>query len=577
MMHAGSFVSLSVTLLLASGCSSGGTSDVPLQPSPPPAPESSITLVTNGVVYTADDSRSVAEAFAVDDGEIIAVGSNVEIEALDEPGATRIDLEGRFVLPGIHDVHVHILEGNSPVIDCMVQPGVPPTQLIPMLRQCSNGQSGLEWVLGYGWDMFTLLESSEDPLAAIDEALPTQPAAIMEQTSHAVWVNSLALTALGFSSETPDPIGGHIAKDPQGQPNGLLIDNAGDLAFELALSRSAMLDQQNYLGLLDGLEQLARNGITSFADARVYWSRGFHEFYARAETEGQMTARGVLGLWAYPQFEDNGQLAELTTLYHRDDTKRVQRSQIKVYVDGITQNTTARTLRPYLIDLGFGTPFGLNYFDEDRLAQYIIQLERVGYDFNIHAIGAGGVREALNAIQRARDVNPNITDARHRITHVELVHPDDIERFAALGVIADLQLAGDFTDPVQFRADSIPFIGADNPALPLPARALIDAGAVVTLSSDFDVSPLNPFLGLSNAVTRSQDSLSVEEAVDAYTRNAAFVMRQEDRLGSLEIGKRADFVVLDQNILSISPDRIVDTQVLMTVVDGEEVFRSRQF
>jgi len=562
-------------------CSGGGgspaSSNVPPPPPPPPPQTSSITLVTGGLIYTAANGV-FAEAMAIDAGEIIRVGNNAEVMAFDEPGASLIELQGRLVLPGLHDSHVHILEAYSPLSrNCFMQSGQSPSALISSLRQCTATAALSDWIMGFGWDITSFLQSDENPLDAIDIAISDRPAAIMEETSHAVWVNSQALQVLGISAMTPDPPGGHIAKDSNGSPNGLLIDNAGDLAFEAGLARTPALDDATYQGLLFGLRRLSQNGITSFADARVYWTRGYHEFYSRAESAGRLTARVVLGMWAYPQMDDASQLTALRNFFSRSSSQLVQRSQVKLYVDGLTQNTTARTLVPYLVDYGFGTPMGLNYFDEDRLATYITELERVGYDFHIHAIGAGGVREALNAIERARDANPNVSDRRHRLTHVEHVHPDDIPRFAALGVIADIQLAGDFTDPEQFAIDSAAFIGANNPALPLPARALIDAGAIVTLSSDFDVSPLNPFQGIANAVTRSMDNLTVREAVDAYTTNAAYLMRHEERTGSLEVGKRADFIVLDRDIFTIPVTEIGATDVLLTVFDGNEVFRSSNF
>jgi len=540
-------------------------------------PASSVTVIADARIYSAG-SETFAQAMAFDGGEIIAVGSNAEVLKSAGPGARVIYAQQRLILPGFEDSHVHILEAMSPLAGtCIVGPRQRPNSLIQTLKQCAPTQPVLDWVLGWGWGIRAFLDAAENPLDAIDAAIPDRPAAIMEQTSHAVWVNTRALEVLGITRFTPDPPGGLIARDADGFPNGLLIDNAGDLAFEAALVRTPEIDEQQYQGLLSGLEQLARNGITSFADARVYWTRGYHELYARAEAEGKLTARAVLGLWAYPQKNDDEQLAILTKLYSNDAQQRVRRTQIKVYIDGITENTTARTLVPYLTDLGFGTPMGLNYFSEDRLTRYITELERVGYDFHIHAIGAGGVREALNAIERAREANPDIRDRRHRLTHVEHVHPDDLPRFAELNVTADIQLAGAFTDPARFEADNAPFIGADNPALPLPARALIDAGARLTLSSDFDVSPLNPFVGIAHAVTRSTGSLSVREAVDAYTINAAYSLRQEDRVGSLQVGKRADFVVLDRDIFKIPPNQIRQTEVLLTVFDGREVFRSPRF
>jgi len=567
-----------IGLFVVSACSGGGgSSSAPPPPPPTPPPTSTITLVTGGTIYTAANGV-FAEAMAIDDGEIIHVGSTAEVMAFDEPGAATIDLQGRLVLPGLHDSHVHILQAFSPISsNCIVSAGLSPSALIASLQQCAPNQVVFDWILGFGWDITSFMNSGENPLDAIDQAIPDRPAAIMEETSHAVWVNSRALQVLGITESTPDPVGGHIAKDGNGFPNGLLIENAGHLPFETALARTPEIDEATYQGLLTGLRRLSQNGITSFADARVNWTRGYHEFYARAEAENRMPARAVLGMWAYPEMDDATQLVELTNFYSRDPSQLVQRSQVKLYVDGLTQNTTARTLVTYLIDYGFGTPMGLNYFDEDRLTAYITDLERIGYDFHIHAIGAGGVRESLNAIERAGAANPSITDRRHRLTHLEHVHPDDVPRFAALGVIADIQLAGDFTDPDLFETYSAPFIGANNPALPLPARALIDAGAMVTLSSDFDVSPLSPFLGIGNAVSRPVDSLTVGEAVDAYTINAAYLMRQEDWAGSLEEGKRADFIVVDQDIFNIPVNEIRDTQVLLTVFDGREVFRSNLF
>jgi len=568
-----------IILALAGGCSGGGGSSSPGTSTAVIAPPASsdIILYTGGVVYTAV-SGGFAQALAIENGEIIAVGSDSEIDVFNEAGATHIDLKGRMLIPGLHDSHVHILEANSPLSGtCTVARGRTPTQLINKLQRCAPKQAILDWVLGFGWDITSFMESGENPLLAIDRAIADRPAAIMEETSHAVWVNSRALEALGITKLTPDPPGGHIAKDKDGFPNGLLIDNAGDLAFELALARTAEIDEQHYNGLLAGLAQLSRNGITAFADARVYWTRGYHEFYARAESEGKLTARAVLSLWGYPQMDDATQLPQLAAFYSRNPDQLVQMSQIKVYADGITVNTTARTLRPYLIDYGFDTEFGLNYFGEDRLTNYITELEQTGYDFHIHTIGAGGVRDALNAIERASAANPSISDRRHRLTHIENVHPDDIPRFAKLGVIADIQLAGDFTDPTQFAIDNDPFTGADNPALPLPARALIDAGAMVTLSSDFDVSRLNPFIGIANATSRGKDSLTVREALDAYTINAAYLMRHENRVGSLEAGKRADFVVIDRDIFNIPAGEIRDTKVLLTVFDGKEVYRDKAF
>ena len=186
----------------ACACSGGGgssTSTAPPPPPPSPPPTSTITLVTNGTIYTAVNGV-FAEAMAIDDGEIIRVGSSAEIMAFDEPGAANIDLQGRLVLPGLHDSHVHILEAHSPLSsNCFLPAGQSPSSLISSLQQCAPNQALFDWILGFGWDITSFMNSGENPLDAIDQAIPDRPAAIMEETSHAVWVNSLALQALGIT------------------------------------------------------------------------------------------------------------------------------------------------------------------------------------------------------------------------------------------------------------------------------------------------------------------------------------------------------------------------------------------
>ncbi|MEL7450108.1 MAG: amidohydrolase [Pseudomonadota bacterium] len=570
-------------LSCTAGIGACGAGDPPVQVTPDIAAEPPrITVFHNAVVHTLDADGSTHEAIAVRDGAIIAVGTNRQaLKAAVAAGGGQqpemTDLDGRTVLPGFHDSHTHILEASSPLVNCALSfTGGPQAQTF-RLRACANRPSVTGWVAGFGWDFTTFIESGQNPLAAIDSAIDSMPAVMLEATSHATWVNSVALALLGIDEDTPDPEGGIIGRDSNGAPNGLLIDNAGDLAWEVALARTPQVDEQTYEGLLFGLARLARNGITSIADARVYWTRGYHEAYLRAEQEKLLTARVVMGLWAYPQLEDETQLATLTGLYSNDPNRLVRASQVKVYSDGITQNTTARTLDPYIIDYGFDTPFGLNYFSEDRLTTYIETLEKVGFDFHIHAIGAGGVNEALNAIERSGLSNPGLGDRRHRLTHVESVDPDDLPRFAALDVIADVQLAGAFTAPDAIEAEQQLFLGADIDALALPVRSLVDAGAMLTLSSDFDVSSMNPFVGIHNAVNRSRESLSLDEALRAYTINAAYLMRQEDRTGSLELGKRADFIVVDQDPYTVNPAQLRNIRVLLTVFDGAEVYRSNDF
>lgn len=533
----------------------------------------------NGAIYTVNSERPWAEAVAVKDKKIFFVGSTEEAELYIGDQTQLIDLAGKMMLPGLHDVHTHPLEAGSSVAGtCILPVDTDPEEMVDLIKECAPNQIGTDWVLGWGHSIDELLNSERSPVEILDEAIPDRPAIMMEQTSHSVWVNSMALATAGIDENSPNPPGGIILKDPEtGKPNGILMESAGDILFEMALAPTPELEQLHYDGLLYGLEQLAKNGITSVVDARVYWGRNYHKVWLRAEQEGKLTARTILGLYAYPQLDDEEQLATLTSLYSNDPERLLRISQIKLYSDGLLENTTAAMLEPYLFDLGIiPDNRGMNYFDEARLTRYITTLEQVGFDVNIHTIGDRAVQQALNAIENAMEINGDALDRRHRLTHLEHIAETDIPRFQELDVIADFQVAGEWNLPDNW-VDSEELIGelAFNPT---PVRTIYDTGATITLSSDWDVSELSPFIGMAHALMRDQQSLpSLEAVIEAYTINAAYLMRQDERTGSIEVGKFADFVVIDQNLFEISPEQIQDTTVLLTMLGGEEVYRSPSF
>ena len=342
--------------------------------------------------------------------------------------------------------------------------------------------------------------------------------------------------------------------------------------MDLALTPNATLDALNDQALADGLAELARHGITSVVDARAHWRRGYVEAYERAAQNHTLTSRVVLSLWAYPYLDDAQQLSTLAAMYSDDPGSLLRASQIKIYSDGELNHRTAALLDPYLCcELAGST--GLNYSDQARLQSYIQTLGAVGFDFHIHAIGDRGVHEALNAIEAAQGPG-----ARHRLTHVELVQPSDVPRFAELGVIADMQMSFSSVEPA--HAYELAFLlgtgRIDERQWRL--RALHEAGATVVLSSDYDVGELSPFAGMERALSRGDQSLpSLDTAIRAYTLNAAYLMRQEDRVGSIEVGKRADLVVLDRNPFEIPTAQLSQVQVVQTFLDGEAVHGENPF
>lgn len=525
-------------------------------------------LYYNAKVFTVDSKKPWAEALLIDKNKIIFVGSNIIAEKAADDNVIKIDLKGKIILPGFHDVHMHPMEvGATTTVFTLNEEETNAENYISAIKTAANQNPNVEWIIGFGHSINTLLEATRNPLEIINEAVSDRPVIIMEQTSHSMWINSKGLELAGITATTENPQGGIIIKEA-GVLQGILIDNAGDVVFQQAVAALNDADGE-YNGMVEYvLPELAKHGITSVSDARTYWKRDQHKTWKNLADDDKLTARFNLCLWAYPTEADASQIASLKSLFSNDNDSFLKINQIKLYADGITHNTTAALHSNYKEDY-FHQPTnnGLNYFTESRIAKYIAELEGTGFDFHIHAIGNRGVTEALNAIQQS-----GTPKGRHRLTHVEMVTSADINRFKALNVTADAQVGGEFTQP-EYWHDNDHLLGSDLANNQVPIKSLKEAGARITLSSDWNVSSLNPFVGIQNAVTRSPQNISLEEAIKAYTLNGAYVMRQEDKVGSLEVGKLADFVVLDNDIFTIPTTQIKQTKIVLTIFDGEEIYK----
>jgi predicted amidohydrolase YtcJ len=533
------------------------------------ASQSNEQFYKNGQIYTVNASQEWAEAMLVRNGIIIAIGTEAGVRNQASGNAQIIDLNNKMVMPGIHDVHLHPLEAASNNFQFILnETETDPENYAADIQKALNNKPNAAWTLGWGFDIYTLFDATREPIEILDDISTTQPIAVMELTSHSIWVNSKALELAGIDENSASPAGGIIMKDDNGFPNGLLIDNAGNQIIDLAIASIPNNEQNDYDGLLNfALPELAKNGITSICDARTYWKRNHHLTWQKIEDEGNLTVRVNLGLWLYPTENDLSQISSLKSLYSNDPNSFLKINQIKLYADGIIINTTAAMEDDYLFDLfKLTTNNGLNYVSESRISQYISALEPTGFDFHIHPIGNRGVNEGLNAIEQSSNGN-----GRHRLTHVEYVLPADYLRFNQLNVTADAQVAGDFTQPANWH-ETDEFIGAALNNANIPIKSLLQANARITLSSDWDVSSLNPFIGLQNAVTRVPQELSLANAIKAYTINAAYVMRQESQVGTLEAGKEADFIILSQNLFAIQANQINQTQVLKTYLKGELIY-----
>ncbi|TMP39927.1 amidohydrolase [Pseudoalteromonas citrea] len=526
-------------------------------------------VFVNGEVYTVNPDKPWAQAVALQGNKIIFVGSSAGIKAYVGEETDIIDLEGKMMMPGFHDVHMHPLESASQATQFTVPSYASEAEYIDAIYAASIQNPDAPWLIGYGHEISTLLEMDNAPLAVINEAVKNRPVIIMEQTSHSMWVNGKALQLAGINHNSQDPVGGVFGKDEAGNLDGILYDNAGNQVMELAMQSLKNAKQQDYDGLIEyTMPELNKAGITSISDARTYWQRGHLETWQRVAKEDNLTLRVSLGLWAYPDMNDERQISIIKSLYQSRSDSLLKVNQVKFYMDGILVNTTAAMHEPYHTNwLDLYQNKGLNYFTQSRLEKYIKALEPTGFDFNIHGIGDRGIHEALNAIENASNGT-----ARHRITHLEVVDPADYNRFRKLNVIADAQVAGEFTKPSHW-GETIPLIGSERAQDLVPIKSLQRSGARLTLSSDWNVSTFNPFVGLSNAISRAPQNISLAQAIKAYTLNSAYAMRQDQQVGSIEVGKLADLVVIDGNLFERSVLEIKKTQVDMTLLDGEIVYQ----
>ena len=543
---------------------------------PAPAPErtggTGTTMVVSAVVHTVDPDQPSAEAFAYDDeGTIVAVGDEAEVRdaAGDEP--TVIDAGGATVLPGFQDAHVHVPEAGINETTCVME-GSDLADLEAQAEDCAAQQPDADWVRAAGASLFDLRGAAENPIDVLDRAVPDRPALILDDLGHAVWTNSLGLAEAGIGADDPDPQGGVLYRDPEtGRLTGLLLEDAQQLVRNAA----ALDDEANYQGLLVALDELAKNGVTSVSDAGGYWMQNHPAAWERAEAEGTLTVRGMNSLYVYPDLPMDEQLAEFKRRFS-DDSDLLRFDTAKIYIDGILDLGTASMLEPYDEPVDPNYPSGFNYFPPDELRTYVNELYAMGYRTNFHVIGDRAVRDALDAVEAIDDDPEAIAGRHHRTTHTYLVDPADLGRFAELGMIADQQQSQNAveTDYHDFLAG---FIGDRADDL-IPTEQLLDAGATVTLSSDWDAGPLPPLGTIERSLTRDANAVpDLETAIRMHTLDAAVALGHDDTTGSIEVGKFADYVVLDADPFEVEPDDLDETEVLMTVVGGDAVYAAPGF
>lgn len=531
-------------------------------------------VFTGGSVLTVDGTRPRAEAVAVRRGRIVAVGSDDDVLPLVGAGTEVVELEGRSLLPGFQDAHLHVASGGLTSVQCDLYRAAGVDAYAPAVAAYAAAHPDREWIVGGGWSMddFGTMPTRQQ----LDAVVADRPVYLETRDGHTAWVNSLALDLAGITASSADPAGGVIDRDADGHPSGTLQEHATRLVARLLPPISGAEWEQ---ALLRAQGELHALGITACQEAKI--EAGAFGAYTAIAERGELTLRMEANiLWDSDAGDE--QLDALLDQRARGTVGRLRVRGAKLFQDGVAENFTAAMLKPYLDGRGGGTQnAGLSLFAPDRLCRDVTRLDAHGFQVHVHAIGDRAVRESLDAIAAARAAN-GTRDARHHLAHLQFVHPADLPRFAELGVVANVSPYWAVRDSYVEEL-TLPFVSAETAATMYPFRSLLRAGATLAFGSDWTVSTADPLAQLDVAVNRRvpgrpaaeillpDERLDLETAITAFTRGSAFVNHLDETTGSIEVGKAADLVALDRDLLDGGAGAITDARVVLTLVDGRPV------
>ena len=534
-------------------------------------------VLTGGTIHTVDAARSTAEALALRDGRIAAVGPAASVRRLIGPSTRVVDLRGRTVVPGFGDAHVHPTHGGLAMARCELHGLRGQDAYVDAIRAYATSHPNEAWIRGGGWSMADF-PGGNPTRGILDAVVPDRPVYLPSRDGHSVWVNTKALEVAGLTAATPDPVDGVIIREADGFPAGTLHEGASALveAFKPDDTTAEIAD-----GLRVAQRYLHSLGLTQWQDAIV--TLGDEAAYRELVDAGELTARVVAALW----WERTQGLEQIELLEARRAAwpadGRVQPTSVKIMQDGVLENFTGAMIEDYLGPDGRPTGNrGISMVDPAVLGPAVTRLDALGFQVHFHAIGDRAVREALDAIEAARTAN-GMSDGRHHISHIQVIHPTDIARFRRLAVAANMQPLWAVHEEQQAEL-TIPFLGPERAAWQYPFASLHQAGATLVAGSDWSVSTPNPLEEIEVAVDRRsadmpdapdfypEERLALDEAIAAFTIGTAWVNHLDDETGTLEAGKLADLAVLDRDLFDRGAGPISAARCVATFVDGLAVY-----
>ncbi len=526
-------------------------------------------IVTNARIYTVDATRPIVDAMAVRGGRVVATGPRRLIESMKGPSTKVMDAGGKTIIPGMVDAHVH-LAGLGQALSIVDLVGTTSyQQIVDKVAARARGLSAGAWVLGRGWDQNDWADTRFPTHEALSQAVPNNPVLLERVDGHAVFANAAAMKSAGVTAATKDPPGGRLERAADGSPTGVFVDNAMSLMERVvpAPTRQELRGQ-----ILGAIKEANRWGLTGVHDAGV--PKPVVDLYEELAREGTYDLRN------YVMVANN----DSTIAYYLGRGPqnglydgRLWIRSIKLVADGALGSRGAALLEPYSDDLKNN---GLVTIPAGRVHEVAAKALKAGFQVNVHAIGDRAMRTVLNEFEQALKEVP-LADHRFRIEHAQIIHPDDLPRFAELGVIPSMQASHQTSDMYW----AVNRIGPTRVLGAYAWRTLLNSGVVIPNGSDFPVEQVNPLISFHSAVSRQdannwpaggwypEQRMTREEALKAMTLWPAYAGFMEKESGSLEPGKFADFVVLDQDIMQVPVELILKTTVLATYLGGKAVYQ----
>jgi predicted amidohydrolase YtcJ len=527
-------------------------------------------VLTNGKIWTGDPAHRFVQAVAIDGGRIVAVGSNDDAIAAAGPGARVIDLHGRLAVPGFIDNHTHFIDGGFEISRVQLRDAKTPEELARRIGEFAKKIGPGKWILGGEWD-HTLWNPVRLPTKEMIDALtPDNPVFVSRLDGHMALANSVTLRLAGVARSTPDPPGGTIVRDPNGEPAGVLKDAAMDPVWAVMPSPSTA-ERAN--AARAGLAEAARHGVTAFCD--MSGGDAYEDFRAwqKLERAGQLTAR----VYLFTPIAEYQRLVA-ASVERGFGGERLRIGGLKGFADGSLGSATAAFVEPFSDDPN-NRGLTMESMTNGAMLKRVLDADAHDLQIAIHAIGDRANDETLKIFE----ATPHMRDRRFRIEHAQHLNDALIKRFAADRVIASMQPYHAIDDGRWAEKK----IGHARALGTYAFRSLIDAGATLTFGSDWTVAPLDPILGIYAAVTRRtidgknpngwipEQKITVEEALRCYTVNNAYAMFMENEIGKIAPGMRADIAVLSDDLFSIAPEAIEKVNVEITIFDGNVIYERK--